>query len=180
MPQAKQRVFTIKQPTDVHTGGVRKRRKKGMSAAPPVGQLPGEEMPDDEGGGGKALAVQPVLEGLPKWELLREVLEEVQGERRKLREEGGGASAPETGELGCNSSRCKLVLRATICHPPFARCMMSLQASDRVPATAPNAMAVYRRPLCALHLPRQPRHSHLLQSHTAAPLCGPSMPLSTA
>lgn len=51
-------------------------------------------------GGGPSKLVEPQVEVPPKWELLREVLEEAQEERRRLGAGGGGGGAASVGPKG--------------------------------------------------------------------------------
>ncbi len=89
---AKSRVYRLKQ------GGSqqqqqRKRKVSGTGAGEAAADAPARQ--------GAAPQIEAVLEGMPKWDLLREVLGEVQAERRRLRQlAGDSGSAAGSGGAG--------------------------------------------------------------------------------
>ncbi|PSC75286.1 DNA repair endonuclease UVH1 [Micractinium conductrix] len=88
---AKSRVYKLKQAGGGAAAAAQKRKRR-------AGE--GEDAAGGGGGGGGARAaapaVEPVLEVMPKWELLREVLEEIQAERAKLRHQAGVSGSADT------------------------------------------------------------------------------------
>lgn len=78
---AKSRVYRLKQGGSQQQQQQRKRKVSGTGAGEAVADAPAKQ--------GAAPQIEAVLEGMPKWDLLREVLAEVQAERRRLRQLAG-------------------------------------------------------------------------------------------
>ncbi|KAL4433054.1 hypothetical protein ABPG77_006481 [Micractinium sp. CCAP 211/92] len=90
---AKSRVYRLKQGGSQQQQQQRKRKVSGTGAGEAVADAPAKQ--------GAAPQIEAVLEGMPKWDLLREVLGEVQAERRRLRQlAGDSGSAAGSGGAG--------------------------------------------------------------------------------